>query len=72
MKFFPAFPLLVVFLLVFSTGTILVKAEECSNAISIVNCTKLACVERCVSQYGKSINGGCIDDDNCCCYGSNI
>lgn len=49
-------------------GTVLGNDHPCGKPlIHIINCSKLACVQSCVQKYNESINGACIDMDNCCC-----
>ncbi|KAG2709138.1 hypothetical protein I3843_05G204300 [Carya illinoinensis] len=73
MKCFPAFPLLVLFFLVLSSGTTLGEAQSCSEpTLHILYCTKQTCVQSCVETHGRSINGGCIDENTCCCLDVSI
>ncbi|MBA0789942.1 hypothetical protein Gohar_014620 [Gossypium harknessii] len=37
------------------------------SPIHLPNCSHEACVQSCVEKYGESINGGCIDNQTCCC-----
>ncbi|WRX33840.1 hypothetical protein QQP08_026327 [Theobroma cacao] len=38
-----------------------------TSLIHLPNCSHEACVQSCVETYGESVNGGCIDNQTCCC-----
>ncbi|ONI33004.1 hypothetical protein PRUPE_1G399100 [Prunus persica] len=62
------FPMLILLLLVFSLGKMQGEAQTCSfPTIPMINCSKQSCILTCIQQYGGNINGGCIDNDTCCC-----
>ncbi|KAJ6365740.1 hypothetical protein OIU76_030500 [Salix suchowensis] len=68
MKNLSLFTVFSMLFLVFSHGPVGGEAVSCgSTPITIMNCSKLACVQMCVEQYGGSINGACIGVDSCCC-----
>ncbi|EOY29266.1 Uncharacterized protein TCM_036859 [Theobroma cacao] len=62
-------PLLLVFFLIVSPGNDEAAADQpCrTSPIHLPNCSHEACVQSCVETYGESVNGGCIDNQTCCC-----